>query len=254
MSRNYELLQSAERERCDPKISVPDAQVNPEGPQLVLGLSLAAVAEIQNLVDRLFLSAGGSSPRSVVFASAGKDEWGGWLCAHTADVLATRVQGQVCAVDANLRSPSLHQHLSRVDPRGFSEFIRNPNESLLDVAAPVGKSNLSLLASSFAEGYDPDLLRSANLPYRMGQLRRHFDYVLIAAPAVPRFVDALTLARFADGIVLIIQAGSARRDAIRELTNQLAQSGVKVLGVVLTRCASPDGHIPEVPQMAGTFN
>jgi capsular exopolysaccharide synthesis family protein len=252
MSRNYELLQSAERERGIPAISLPETKAKPSGPRLVL--SLAALAEIQKLVDRLFLSAGASSPRSVVFASTEEIEWGGWLCAHTADVLAARVPGQVCVVDADLRSPSLHLHFSRDDPHGLSELIRNPNRSLLDIATPINDSNLSLLAAGFAENHDSDLLRSANLLSRIEELRNQFDYVLIAAPAIPRSVDALALARLTDGIVLVIQTGSARREAIRELTNQLVQSGAEVLGVVLTKCASPTGCIPGTRQTSSILS
>jgi Mrp family chromosome partitioning ATPase len=77
---------------------------------------------------------------------------------------------------------------------------------------------------------------------RIAELRSSFEFVLIDAPAVGLCNDALALGQSSDGMVLILRAGSTRRDAARRLTTELCVSGVKLIGAILNDYTSP---IPE---------
>jgi Mrp family chromosome partitioning ATPase len=77
---------------------------------------------------------------------------------------------------------------------------------------------------------------------RIAEIRSAFEYVLIDAPPVGHCNDALALGQLADGVLLVVRAGSTRRDSARRLTGELAASGVKLIGAVLNDYASP---IPE---------
>jgi protein-tyrosine kinase len=240
MSKNFELLQRAGRER-DIFETAPITQINPGVPRLAL--SVPARTQVEKLVQQLFLNSNGLGPRMVVFTSTDANDRCSLICAHAGDTLATRIAGSVCVVDANLHSPSLHQHFKRDNQSGLAELIQHPEKPLLEVAEPVFEGNLSLLSAGSTEQDREELLRSADLKLRMGELRQQFSHVLIAAPPVHQHLDALILGQFADGIVLIVKANSTRRNAAREVREQIAASRIQVLGVVLDDRRFP---IPEV--------
>ena len=67
--------------------------------------------EVMKLVQRVFILPGAAqAPGAVTFAGVDRGAGCSWVCAHASEVLAEQVTGNVCIVDANLRSPSLHEH------------------------------------------------------------------------------------------------------------------------------------------------
>ncbi len=70
------------------------------------------------------------------------------------------------------------------------------------------------------------------------QLRTRFRTIVIDAPPVLDRPDALPLARLVDGIVLVVQAGHARIDAVQEAKLQLERAGGVVIGSVFNRVKS----------------
>src|SRR5512146_1916027 len=125
MSRNFELLQRAQQDRelgrnngaahlplfetvPFPVVATDD----PIRPSLRPASSLGPIAreEIVKLVDRTFLLASAEAPpHSVVFASCERDGSSARITACTAEILAERIEGRICAVDGDLRSPVLHE-------------------------------------------------------------------------------------------------------------------------------------------------
>ena len=76
----------------------------------------------------------------------------------------------------------------------------------------------------------------------MIELREKFDYVLIDAAPLGSSTDAVLLGQKADGLVLIVEAHSTRREAARIAKETLAASKVNVLGAILNNRTFP---IPE---------
>jgi Mrp family chromosome partitioning ATPase len=64
-------------------------------------------------------------------------------------------------------------------------------------------------------------------------LRAYYDYILLDAPAVN--VDDLTaeLGCLADGVLLVIRAGTTHREAVMEARFRLDRAGARLVGAVL---------------------
>src|SRR2546422_6866411 len=71
--------------------------------------------ETVKLVRRLFFL-GPTIPHVVIFSGVEHGSGCSWVCARAADVLAAHVDGSVCLVDADFRSPSLHRYFDVEDP------------------------------------------------------------------------------------------------------------------------------------------
>jgi Mrp family chromosome partitioning ATPase len=76
----------------------------------------------------------------------------------------------------------------------------------------------------------------------MQELRKEFDFILVDAPALNLYTDALSLGRIADGVVVVLQADSTRRESALRGLQSLRDAHVEVLGAVLNQRTFP---IPE---------
>ena len=77
--------------------------------------------QIAKLVQRVFLL----SPNTKLVAFAGVESGAGcsWVTARAAETLALQVNGSVCVVDANLRSPSLHRVFGVSNENGLTDAV-----------------------------------------------------------------------------------------------------------------------------------
>jgi len=82
-------------------------------------------------------------------------------------------------------------------------------------------------------------LNSRSMKSRMHDLRSEFAYVLIDAPPMNSYADGATLGQATDGIVLILEANSTRRESALKIMEQLRAAGVAVLGAVLNKRTFP---------------
>src|SRR5437870_13841735 len=102
MSRNFELLQQIGKEQevlpTQPEAQAAPADVNRAQPQL----EGTQADELVRLVQSMFLLPPLKSHRMVMFTSAEPGSGCSWICFHASVILASRVAGSVCVVDANL--------------------------------------------------------------------------------------------------------------------------------------------------------
>jgi Mrp family chromosome partitioning ATPase len=239
MSRNFELLQNLGREPKLFSTAVLPARDGTERQSSKLFANDFGVdPEINRLCQRLFVGgADAAEARVVTFCSVQPGVAEGKICAHTAITLAARVNRSVCVVDSNLLSPSLHKFFGVSNLSGFSEAAMS-DSTLSSHARQIGGSNLTLITAGGAMP-DSQVAQSESTAFRLRELRSHFDYVLINGPTVPDRGQATFLGRLSDGIVLILEANSTRRDTAMQVRIEMEQANVPVLGAVLNNRTFP---------------
>ena len=181
-----------------------------------------------------------TAPRTVVFSSVqgnGSTE----ICCRAGEVLAAQGSGSVCLVDANLRAPSLHQLLGVAKSPGLADATVKPGP-IKDFTVRIAGGNLWLLPSGSSAAETQGLFASDRLRSRIGELREEFDYVLIDAPPVSSCADAVLLGQMADGVILVVEANSTRRETARMAKETFESAKVKLLGAILNNRTFP---IPE---------
>lgn len=245
MSRNFELLQklgkqelfdaptetgnghSAPRSSETPTVSSP--------PPIKPGLE-----EIHSFVQQVFLVAG-AVPRTVVFTSTEPGTGCSWVTAHTAEVLAGRIAGSVCVVDANLRDPGLNAQFGLEDSPGLCDALQNP-DPIRNLLRPTLLPNLFVITAGRSTPESQGLAASERMRLRVHELRSEFDFVLIDAAAVSVANDAGSIGSACDGVVLVLKANASRKEAARQAVQGLQAGNAKVLGAVLNQRQFP---IPE---------
>jgi capsular exopolysaccharide synthesis family protein len=256
MSKNYELMQQTGMQQE----FRPTRRIEPETPAKAgnghgsgngnghrhreadgLDLDQLAGEEALRLVQRVFLLQAQEPPHMVAFAGIDHGNGCSRICVRVAETLAKNVRGSVCLVEANLRSPALPEMFGTTNHHGLTDALLHEGP-IRSFTKPVRGENLSLLSSGALAVDSAKLLNSERLKPRLAELRKEFDFVLIDAPPLTRYSDALGLAQMADGLVLVLEANSTRREAALQVAENLRASNIRILGAVLNKRTFP---IPE---------
>lgn len=247
MSRNFELLQEAGmRPQSAPPSglhgsSLPEAMSSPDARRngAPFDLNLHARAEYLKLVRGLFLEQTEKTPRVVIFAGIDDGSGSSRMCAAVADVLAAEVRQSVCVVDANPQSTFWSQLAGGGNHRAVTADLLQEGP-VRDLVQQLQPEKLWFLAcrTLAADG----LLRSDLLRARFLELRKEFEYVLVDVPPVALDSTSALLAPLTDGLVLVVEANSTRREVARRVKEALESAHVQLLGAVLNNRTFP---IPE---------
>jgi protein-tyrosine kinase len=246
MSRNFELMQEAQTEigRETHPIPEPNRTGHPAAESAThqhrspLDLDDVAREECLKLVQRIFLSQAANPRQAVVLVGVDRGDGCSRICVQAAHALAANTSKSVCLVEGNFRTPSLPGFLGVPNHRGLADSLLREG-AIRTFAKQLRPPNLWLLSGGALGPESPGLLNSDRLRMRLEELRKEFDYILIDAPALSPYADAITLGRVADGVVVVLQADSTRRESALKGLESLREAHIEVLGAVLNRRAFP---------------
>ena len=174
----------------------------------------------------------------MMLASPQHGEGTSTVAAGLARILAGRLR--VLLVDANFRSPALGDFLHSEASAGLVDVLAGRVE-LERVITETSVPDLRLVAAGAVDAESPRLLRTARLPAIMDQLAAAADVVILDAPPIMPYADALTLASKVERVVIVTHAEHTQRGHLERAKDELDKSGAAILGVVLNRKAS---HTP----------
>jgi len=241
MSKHFELMQQIEKEQVqevsDSRVTCSDFTENGNQSE-----SIWTNDEAQRLVQQLFAFQVKEPPRTVTFAGIDHGNGCSRISAAVAETLAKNNRGRrVCLVEANFRSPALPGMFGVPNHFGLTEALLR-DEAVSQFAKPLPQQNLWLLSSGTLAVDSPSLLASEQLRTRIAELRQEFDFVIVDAPPLNRYSDGIVLGQLSDGLVLVIEANTTRREAAAAVTQNLHAAKVPILAAVLNKRTFP---IPE---------
>jgi Mrp family chromosome partitioning ATPase len=245
VSKNFELMQNIglglEQDPAPPRPHADPLPIDKRGAWRINTephqFDRQAHEECLQLVQRLFLLQA-EPPHCVVFAGVDHGNGCSWICCQAAELLSENIPGSVCLVEANLRSPSITQIFGVPNRRGLTDALLEDG-AVADFAQRIRRSNLWLLSCGSLTPDFPSLLNSERMKTRLEELRHEFEYVLIDAPPLRRYADAVTLGWLADGLVMVMEANSTRRELARQIAETLQATQINILAAVLNKRTFP---------------
>jgi Mrp family chromosome partitioning ATPase len=238
MSKNFELIQQAGQATqlaSMPAGSPMFSRTHEKSctGRIRIGLGQVARGEILTLVQRIFLQDTQRAPRAVLFAGVDPGNACSQICLQVAEALASTVTGSVCLVEANFRSPSLPDLLGASNHYGLTDSLLTEGP-IRSFARPLNLDNVWLLSCGSLTADSPNLLKSDRIRARFDELRNEFDYALVVAPSLTRYADAMALAPLTDGLVLLLEGNSTRKEVALQVIENLRAAQIQVLGAVLS--------------------
>jgi non-specific protein-tyrosine kinase len=211
---------------------IPDALVGKRLVTLERPHSLEAES-FRVLRDNIRFTSPDKPLRSVVVASASRGEGKSFIAANLAVVMAQSGE-RVILVDADLRNPSLHNLFGLSNQTGFTNLILNGSSDLEQAVQSVPVvENLVVVTSGSLPANPPDLLGSHLAAQLVQDLAQVADIVLYDTPPAEDVMDAVILGAQTGDVLLVVRAGSARRDTVAHVKQSLLRGGVTRVLTVL---------------------
>ena len=189
----------------------------------------------------LFMSNGGTKPKTIIVASSVPEEGKSTVALYLAATLA-RANSRVLLIDADLRRATLHTFFGTASSPGLAEIL-NEEIPFAEAIVPTGLENLALLPAGEANRNPGELVLSQVWPGFLAEAKPQFDYILVDTPPVLATDDAASLAPKVDGVLFVVRGSFTSARMARGALDALRQRHVHVLGLIFNRAASsPYGH------------
>ena len=154
---------------------------------------------------------------------------------NLAAALAGGSNARVLLVEADLRRPSISRYLGlagRARP-GLAELVAEPQRSLADVIERHDQFGFDTMVAGAADTPVHQIFRTPRLQAILTELRQRYDYVIVDTPPIGPVSDCALLARWLDGLVVIVTAHKTPRKQLENALNML--EGAPVLGIIFNR-------------------
>ena len=139
---------------------------------------------------------------------------------------------KVLLIDADMRLPTFkHGVQDSVGLSGLLTSKANIDDNILASAF----ENLYLLPSGANVPNPSEILSSYRLEEILTHVRDKFSYIIVDSPPVLGLADATILASSCDASLLIVEGASTRTPSVKATLDRLLVSGIKVLGIVITK-------------------
>jgi polysaccharide biosynthesis transport protein len=178
--------------------------------------------------------------RSLMLTSASPAEGKSTAIIHLA--IAHAEQGKrTLIIDADLRRPGIHKRLNLDGLVGLSDVLVG-DAGWREVVRRCDRwPNLEVLAAGQASRRASDLVGSMMVEI-LEEASREYDLILVDAPPLLGFAEAMQIAAAVDGVVVVAKAGQTSRKAAATVLATLARLRANVIGLVLNRVAKSDAH------------
>lgn len=147
-----------------------------------------------------------------------------------------RMGRKVIVVDTDLRASGIqldyHLRTNNGEIAGLSEYLSGKNE-FDDVIYETNIPGSYIIPAGHEAPNPLQLLDTDRMKKLMEDILKTYDLVLVDTAPVGVLVDAVAIAKFCDGALLVVSYGQGKQKEISEAVEHIKQTGCKMLGAVL---------------------
>jgi protein-tyrosine kinase len=177
------------------------------------------------------------SLKKVLISSPLPQEGKSTVAANLAQVIVYQNGPRVLLIDADLRSPCLHQHLGAPAAPGLSEYLNGERDELSIIQhGPL--HNLYFIPAGAAISNAAEQVANRRMGTLLERVEPLFDWIIMDSSPAAYLSDASVLAIHCDGVLLVVRAGVTPIELAKQACDEFHES--KLLGIVLN--AASDGQ------------
>lgn len=193
----------------------------------------------------VFGDARGYRPKVMVITSPHQREGKTTISANLAVAMA-EVHGRVLLIDGDLRKPRLHKIFSLAQEPGLVDLVQDATPvaeyTPTQLGQPTEVPGLCVLPSGVAPPGAGNIFYASRFQELMVHARREFDAVLIDTPPLLLFADTRTVARLADGVILVLRSGVTDQESAMRAQRMLDDDETPLLGTILNDWTPKGSH------------
>lgn len=146
---------------------------------------------------------------------------------------------RVVLVDCDMRLPTTAAKFRVAAVPGLSDFLAG-HSPIEDAMRNLERYSIHLLPAGNIPPEPTALLEAKQLERLFTALRMNYDYVIVDLPPVITMPDAMILAKYLDGYLLVVREKRTEHRAIKEMIRRLRMAEAKILGFVATGTSTSD--------------
>jgi receptor protein-tyrosine kinase len=147
-------------------------------------------------------------------------------------VVFSQLGRRTLIIDADLRQPAQHTLFGVRNGSGLSAALVARDDPV-EIESIPGLRDLAVLPSGMAPPNPMELLSRPMFAELLGELRKHFDVVIIDSPPATQYSDAQIIAASADATLVVTRKDKTHLPLMNNVIESLGESGAPVLGTVL---------------------
>jgi len=235
MGKTYEALERAEKEFHKKSIEMPtDFQkglVVEETKRFPIQTSSDQYHEIKGKLIACFPE---RPIKTILIAGIAEGNGASSTAIGFATTLARDCRLKVLLIDANLRSPSLHEFFKIDRNKGLSNILTERITGT-ELFKRVGHGNLYIIPCGKNCSGPLSLFESDRFEEKLKMMSEKFDCVILDAPPVNSSVETKVMSKKVDGVILVIESGKTRSPVAIKAKRELEEAGANIVGVILNR-------------------
>ena len=199
--------------------------------------------------------------RVVAITSPGARDGKSVTAINLAASLARGSNARVLLIEADIRRPAMSRYLGlngAAAEKSLSKVLSSEGGTLQDGVQRFDSLRFDMMLAGTPDVPVTELLRSPRVASLLNEAREQYDYVLVDTPPLGPVSDCALLARWVDGLILVVAAHKTPRKMLESSLNQL--DSASVLGIVFNGDDRPlfgyrhsyyRGYFPSGPAKAG---
>jgi polysaccharide biosynthesis transport protein len=140
---------------------------------------------------------------------------------------------RVLVIDADLRSPTLHETFGLLNDVGLSNVLAGEVGITTAAKTLSDDGDLTVLTAGPTPPNAAELLGSWRAKDVFGAIRPYFDVVLVDGPPLLAVTDPIVVGQFVDAVLLVTRSKKSRKREVRNALDLLRRSHRRVIGVVV---------------------
>lgn len=138
---------------------------------------------------------------------------------------------KVLLVDCDMRKPSIHKKFKISNAVGTAELLLR-KKSFEEVANDYNE-NLTIITAGKIPPNPSEMLASRAMTAFIKEMKNEFKYIILDTPPLQAVTDAQVLSTKADGVLLVVRAGSTKKELVSNSVDLINKVHGKVIGTVL---------------------
>lgn len=242
------LLMALDTRVRDPErlAAVTGLSILAEFPRLPKGMRRLPRESASYLRTRLQFATADANPKIIAITSPRDGDGKSSVALSLAEGFA-RNDYRTLLVDADLRRPVMHAvyNISRVQRGSLVDYLEDPDGPFQPARVLMGAKKQLHVVPSYQDSSQAGELLARGFEACLARWARDYDVIIVDTPPLLAVADALTLAPFCTGAVLVSNVLRADRRQVRLAQEYLERVGARVLGAVATMVPDARRSRPE---------
>ncbi|MGD9096850.1 MAG: polysaccharide biosynthesis tyrosine autokinase [Desulfobacterales bacterium] len=200
--------------------------------------------QFRMLRTNLLFPKDGRLARNIMIASTAPSEGKTFVAANLAISIAQNIDKHVLLIDCDIRKPSIHKLFGYGQIPGLSDYLAQ-GRPLTSLLRKTFLKRLSILPGGPAPSNPAELLSSGRMADLLKEVTQRYSdrFIIIDTPPIQLTAESRALAKFVDGILLVVRFGSSNKIVASEAINTIGKDKwIGVVGNFVDKRAISDGY------------